>query len=196
MSRRLILQDFLPYLLNRAGMKIGVMFSRDVEPYGVTLPMWRVLIELWHKGDHRLGELADRTSIDMSTLSRLLVVMQRNKLIVRRRSGLDRRALSLTLTEKGLELIEEVAPFALYYEKQAMEGLNKDEVVQLKHLLRKVFENLEAAGRAATASKNEAKIEARNAAKSDANAEAKGAKSQAKGKARVRKTKATPADRA
>lgn len=196
MSRRLILQDFLPYLLNRAGMKIGLMFSRDVEPYGVTLPMWRVLIELWHKGDHRLGELADRTSIDMSTLSRLLVVMQRNKLIVRRRSGLDRRALSLTLTEKGLELIEEVAPFALYYEKQAMEGLDKDEVVQLKHLLRKVFENLETAGRAATASKAEAKIEARNAAKTDANAEVKGAKSPVKSKARAGRTKATPADRA
>lgn len=153
MSRRLILQDFLPYLLNRAGMKIGLMFSRDVEPYGVTLPMWRVLIELWHKGDHRLGELADRTSIDLSTLSRLLVTMQRNKLVVRRRSGLDRRALSLTLTEKGLELVEEVAPFALYYERLAMEGLSKDEVVQLKQLLRKVFENLDAAKQAATAEK-------------------------------------------
>ncbi|MBI1201344.1 MAG: MarR family transcriptional regulator [Rhodopseudomonas sp.] len=196
MARRLILQDFLPYLLNRAGMKIGLMFSRDVEPYGVTLPMWRVLIELWHKGDHRLGELADRTSIDMSTLSRLLVVMQRNKLIVRRRSGLDRRALSLTLTEKGLELIEEVAPFALYYEKQAMAGLNKDEVVQLKHLLRKVFDNLEAAGRAATASKIEAKIEARNASKADASATAKGGKSPPKGKARARAVKPTPADQA
>ena len=141
MSRRLVLQDFLPYLLNRAGMKIGLMFSRDVEEYGVTLPMWRVLIELWHKGDHRLGELADRTSIDLSTLSRLLVTMQRNKLVVRRRSGLDRRALSLTLTEKGLELVEKVAPFALFYEKQAMEGMSKDEVIQLKALLRKVFDN-------------------------------------------------------
>ena len=101
MSRRLVLQDFLPYLLNRAGMKIGLVFSRDVEPYGVTLPMWRVLIELWHKGDHRLGELAERTTIDLSTLSRLIVSMQRKRLVVRRRSGLDRRALSLALTERG-----------------------------------------------------------------------------------------------
>jgi len=134
-------------------MKIGLMFSRDVEPHGVTLPMWRVLIELWHKGDHRLGELAERTSIDLSTLSRLLVSMQRKRLVVRRRSGLDRRALSLTLTEKGLELVEEVAPYALFYEKLAMEGLSADEVTQLKHLLRKIFENLEQAGRAKAAVK-------------------------------------------
>lgn len=146
MSRRLVLQDFLPYLLNRAGMRIGLMFSRDVEPHGVTLPMWRVLIELWHKGDHRLGELADRTSIDLSTLSRLLVSMQRKRLVVRRRSGLDRRALSLTLTEKGLELVERVAPYALYYEKLAMEGLSNSEIAQLKQSLRKIFDNLEKAG--------------------------------------------------
>lgn len=162
MSRRLVLQDFLPYLLNRAGMKIGLMFSRDVKPYGVTLPMWRVLIELWHKGDHRLGELADRTSIDLSTLSRLLVSMQRKRLVVRRRSGLDRRALSLTLTEKGLELVEGVAPIALFYEKLAMEGLSADEVKQLKHLLRKIFESLEHAGRAkATSIKAEKKSRSR-----------------------------------
>jgi DNA-binding MarR family transcriptional regulator len=143
MAPRLVLQDFLPYLLNRVGMKIGFMFSQDVEQYDVTLPMWRVLIELWHKGDHRLGELAERTSIDLSTLSRLVVSMQRKKLVVRRRSGADRRALSLTLTKKGVELTENVAPIALHYERLAMGGMSKAEVAQLKGLLRKAFANLE-----------------------------------------------------
>ena len=40
MSRKLNLQDFLPYLLNRAGLRIGVMFSRDIEDFDVTLPMF------------------------------------------------------------------------------------------------------------------------------------------------------------
>lgn len=162
MSRRLVLQDFLPYLLNRAGMRIGVMFSREVEQFGVTLPMWRVLIELWHKGDHRLGELAERTSIDLSTLSRLLVSMQRKRLVVRRRSGLDRRALSLTLTEKGLELVEKCIPYALYYEKLAIEGLNEAEIAQLKQSLRIIFNNLEPVARQQTeAAKAERKPRAR-----------------------------------
>jgi DNA-binding MarR family transcriptional regulator len=98
MPRKLNLQTFLPYLLNRAGLRVGLMFSRDIEPFDITLPMWRVMVELRHNGDHRLGELSERTSIDMSTLSRLLVAMQRRNLIVRRRSGVDARALSLTLT--------------------------------------------------------------------------------------------------
>jgi DNA-binding MarR family transcriptional regulator len=149
MSRKLNLQDFLPYLLNRAGLRVGLMFSRDIEPFDVTLPMWRVLIELWNKGDHRLGELSERTSIDMSTLSRLLVTMQRKNLIVRRRSGLDGRALSLTLTPRGLALTEKIVPYALRYEDVAMDGLSEREVGTLKDLLKRVYLNLEGADRTA-----------------------------------------------
>jgi DNA-binding MarR family transcriptional regulator len=145
MARKLVLQEFLPYLLNRAGVRMGIMFSKDIEPYGITLPMWRVMIELWHRGDFRLGELADRTDIDISTLSRLLVAMQRKGLITRRRSGSDGRALSLTLTPEGLDLSEKIAPHALRYEGLAMNGLSDVEVKRLKKLLQRVFENLEEA---------------------------------------------------
>jgi DNA-binding MarR family transcriptional regulator len=148
MSRKLNLQEFLPYLLNRAGLRVGLMFSRDIEAFDVTLPMWRVLIELWYNGDHRLGELSERTSIDISTLSRLLVAMQRKNLIVRRRSGLDGRALSLTLTPRGLALTEKVAPYAVRYEGVAMKGMSAREVATLKNLLKRVYLNLEKADRA------------------------------------------------
>ncbi len=148
MSRKLNLQDFLPYLLNRAGLRVGLMFSRDIEAFDVTLPMWRVLIELWHNGDHRLGELSERTSIDISTLSRLLVAMQRKNLIVRRRSGLDGRALSLTLTPRGLALTEKIVPYAVRYEDFAMHGMSAREVATLKDLLTRVYMNLEKADRA------------------------------------------------
>jgi MarR family transcriptional regulator, organic hydroperoxide resistance regulator len=144
MSKRLVLQNFLPYLLNRAGTRIGALFSEDVAPLGVTLPMWRVLTELWQSGDHRLGELAERTSIDLSTLSRLIASMQRKQLVTRRRSGLDRRALSLTLTEKGLKLAERVTPYAHYYENLAMKGLTPSEIIILKDLLSRIFNNLDA----------------------------------------------------
>jgi DNA-binding MarR family transcriptional regulator len=103
------------------------------------------MIELWHNGEHRLGELSERTSIDISTLSRLLVAMQRKHLIVRRRSGLDGRALSLTLTERGLELTRRIVPMARRYEELAKQGLSEKDVAALKRLLKTVYRNLEAA---------------------------------------------------
>lgn len=172
MSRKPNLQDFLPYLLNRAGLRVGLMFSRDIEPFDVTLPMWRVLIELWNNGDHRLGELSERTSIDMSTLSRLLVAMQRKNLIVRRRSGLDGRALSLTLTPRGLALTEKIVPNALRYEDVAIEGMNAREVATLKDLLKRVYVNLQkidgAESRRPAAKKRPAKKQARRRLKASA----------------------------
>ena len=149
MSRKLNLQDFLPYLLNRAGLRIGIMFSRDIEGFDVSLPMWRVMIELWHRGDYRLGELAERTSIDLSTLSRLLVSMQRKGLIVRRRSGVDGRALSLTLTQRGMDLSERIVPHALRYEHIATQRLSQRDLAKFKELLNKVYHNLHAAEEAA-----------------------------------------------
>src|SRR5438105_9081587 len=52
------LSDAFPYLLNRVGVRMGELFSRRLEPYGVTLPMYRVMATLWEKGERRLGELA------------------------------------------------------------------------------------------------------------------------------------------
>ena len=85
MKTAFALAEFLPYLLNRAGVKIGLAFARDIESLDVTLPMWRVMVALWESGDQRLGDLAERTSIDFSTLSRLLVNLQHRQFIVRRR---------------------------------------------------------------------------------------------------------------
>jgi len=147
MTRKLVLQDFLPYLLHRAGIRIGLMFSREIEHLNVTLPMWRVLVELWHNGDHRLGELAERTSIDLSTLSRLLVSMQRRQLIVRRRAGDDGRALSLTLTDKGLALTKRILPYAVSKSDLATQGMSASEVKMLRSLLKKVYANLNAGAR-------------------------------------------------
>jgi DNA-binding MarR family transcriptional regulator len=136
------LANFVPYLLNRAGVKIGLTFARDIAPLGVTLPMWRVMAALWENDNQRLGDIAERTSIDISTLSRLLAGLQKKRLIVRSRSGSDGRALSVSLTEKGRRLTERIIPIASHYEEVATRGLNKNDLRQLKRMLIKLFSNI------------------------------------------------------
>lgn len=143
MKNKLALADFVPYLLNRAGVKIGLSFARDISSLNVTLPMWRVMAALWESGDQRLGELAERTSIDISTLSRLLVTLQRRQFIVRRRSGDDGRALSVSLTARGREMTEKIIPTALHYEEVALRGVDAADVKRLKRLLNMLFSNIQ-----------------------------------------------------
>lgn len=142
MKNSFALADFVPYLLNRAGVKIGLAFTRDIEPLGVTLPMWRVMIALWENGDQRLGDIAERTSIDISTLSRLLGTLHRKRFIVRRRSGMDGRALSVCLTEKGRAMTDRILPIAMHYEDVAIQGINQSDLQRLKKMLIKVFSNI------------------------------------------------------
>lgn len=144
MKNAFALAEFLPYLLNRSSVKIGLAFARDIKPLNVSLPMWRVMVALWESGDQRLGELAERTSIDISTLSRLLVTLQRRQYIVRRRSGLDGRALSVSLTEKGRAMTEQIIPVARHYEDVATRGLDDADIRRLKRMLVKLFSNIHA----------------------------------------------------
>jgi DNA-binding MarR family transcriptional regulator len=142
MKNSFALADFVPYLLNRAGVRIGLAFGRDIQPLGLTLPMWRVMVVLWESDNQRLGDIAERTSIDMSTLSRLVVTLQRKQFIVRRRSGVDGRALNISLTDKGRAMTERIIPIASHYEEVAIRGINAGDLRRLKGLLIKLFSNI------------------------------------------------------
>ena len=142
MKHNFTLADFVPYLLNRAGVRIGLVFAREIEPLGVSLPMWRVMAALWEQDDQRLGDIAEHTSIDISTLSRLLVTLQRKQFIVRQRSGTDGRALSVSLTDKGRAITERIIPIASHYEDVAIRGVNSNDLRRLKRLLVRLFSNI------------------------------------------------------
>ena len=137
------LAQYLPYLINRAGVRLAVNFGRDIADQGVVLQEWRVLAALAAQGPQRLSELAVLTSIDLSTLSRLVERMARKDLVRRSRATGDRRALSLRLTAKGRRVTAVIIPTARRYERVALLGLSKAEARTLKRLLSQVYANLD-----------------------------------------------------
>jgi len=134
--------NYFPYLLNRAGVRVAVAWGHDTKRYGVVLQEWRVLAALATRTPQRMSELADFTSIDRTTLSRLVSRMAASRLVTRGRSEDDGREVQIDLTEEGERVAEQLMPLALYYEKVALEGLSAEEVVAFKDMLRRVFSNL------------------------------------------------------
>lgn len=137
------LDDFLPYLLNRAGTRIADAFGREARRQGVTLQMWRVLAALHQKDGQTVGGLARMTSIDVSTLSRLLDQMQKRRLVSRTRGGQDQRSVAIHRSVAGEAVTEKLIPIALAYERQAASGLDSRQVTALKEMLRRLFANME-----------------------------------------------------
>lgn len=138
------LDDYLPYLLNRAGARIAASFTEVVRGYGITLPMWRVLAALNEKNGQRMNELAQRTSIDASTLSRVVDGMEARGLARRARDGADARSIVVASTPAGRELTAKIVPLAHYYEQITLRGFGEREARLLKRMLIRLYSNMDA----------------------------------------------------
>jgi MarR family transcriptional regulator, organic hydroperoxide resistance regulator len=136
------LGQFLPYLINRAGVRLAVNFARDIADTGVALQEWRVLAVLAATGEQRLSDLADLTSIDLSTLSRLVTRMARQGLVARLNGNADRRERRIALTQRGRDRTRAIIPTARRYERLAVAGFSAAQERELKQLLRRVYANL------------------------------------------------------
>src|SRR5580692_11082372 len=124
----------MPYLLNRLGVRMGVLFSRKIAPYGLTLPMYRVMASLIEQPNQKLGELAAMTSAELSTMSRLVGSMVGLGLVTRARLPNDERTVCINLTPKGRALTLRLMRDARHYEEVAISRLPPETVDRLKEI--------------------------------------------------------------
>jgi DNA-binding MarR family transcriptional regulator len=136
--------DYLPYLVNRVGAALVERFTADaLAREHLTIAMWRVLATLSGAGEQRQIDLADMTTIDVSTLSRLVTRLVGRGLVTRQRSTVSNREVTVALTPKGIALVRRLIPIAAELERIAIAGLPAKEVAALKRTLRRVHANLE-----------------------------------------------------
>jgi DNA-binding MarR family transcriptional regulator len=136
------LQNFLPYLVNRIGPPIVDGFAGPLAAAGVDLQSWRVLAVLSEFGEQTVGAVSQLTSINFSTLSRLLDRMRRKGLVEKRRDKKDGRAVTVLLTATGRAKAEFLIPHALAYEAELTRDFSKAELETLKQLLSKLYDSL------------------------------------------------------
>ena len=137
------LDSYLPYLLNRAGARIATAFGEEMRPLGASLQMWRVLAALREKDGRRMGDLSLTTSIEVSTLTRLVDNMEQKGLVARRRDAADSRAVLLHVTPAGRRLTRRILPIAERYETVALKGFGAAETETLKAALRQLYANMD-----------------------------------------------------
>src|ERR1044072_1194878 len=145
---KLNLPDYLPYLVNRVGAALVARFSADaLEQHDLPIAMWRVLAALSDNGAQRQVDLAGLTSIDVSTLSRLVSRLIAMGLVTRLRSAKSSREVVVRLTAQGDALVAQLIPVARALEKRAIAGLPKGELAAAKAALRRIYANVEGGGK-------------------------------------------------
>jgi DNA-binding MarR family transcriptional regulator len=136
------LEKAVPFLLARAGISMGKRFATQLLPFNMSLIEWRVCVSLYELQNSTLGELAEKTSYETSTLSRTINGLTKKKLIARVQSKFDRRSFALKLTPKGRVLTAKIIPLAKEYENSAIANFSAKEADQLRAMLSKVYENM------------------------------------------------------
>ena len=101
-----------------------------------------MLAALSNNGDgQRQVDLSGMTSIDASTMSRLVSRLVRIGLVTRSRSETSNREVVVALSGKGRALVQRLIPIAQALERKASAGLSAKELVVVKRLLSRMHQN-------------------------------------------------------
>ena len=141
------LSEFMPYLINRVGAALVERFTADaLQGTQLTIGSWRLLLALSNHDGTRQVDLAALTSIEVSTVSRLVTRLSQRGLVIRARSANSNREVVVSLTPKGRALVAGLVPVAAALERAAMRGVPAKELAAAKRVLRRMHANLTARG--------------------------------------------------
>ena len=136
------LEDHLFFHFSQILARRTRAINARLRSYGLDYSRWRVLAVLQEHPRATMGELADLTSVDRTTLTRTLGLMEEAELIVRRERKSDRRSVAISLTAQGRRMFVRILPLTLVETDRALTGFSAEEIGTLKDRLKRMAENL------------------------------------------------------
>lgn len=138
----LSLHDFPGFMIHRTDAKLTNYFLKQLKPYHITTEQWTVMCALYKKEKGMIQkELAEFIGKDQTTLVRIIKTMERKGLVRRKENTEDKRSHFLFLTNKGMEINEELEPLVKEINRTFVEGISDEEISQLKYILNKFYNN-------------------------------------------------------
>jgi DNA-binding MarR family transcriptional regulator len=122
----LLLDEFLPYRLNRLADAVSRRFSTIYrERYGLTRPEWRTLATLGQFGTMTATAVGAHSAMHKTKVSRAVAELERRKWLLRRTDTRDRRIEHLTLTAAGTRTYRALVPLAREFEARFLAELGE-----------------------------------------------------------------------
>jgi DNA-binding MarR family transcriptional regulator len=139
MQEKDFVDSYLPYLLARASFTISSEFHAQVEAAGFTVSEWRILASLSGVKQRTVGELADIVLAKQPTVTKMVLRMASEDLVMRAPCTQDKRQAWVSITPKGQKLVKPLLKKAALHEKQVLSSLGEPHSQALKSILQKLF---------------------------------------------------------
>jgi DNA-binding MarR family transcriptional regulator len=131
------------FLLDRTlrQMRHALQVHLNEKNVKLTVDQWILLNEASSAGVISHNELSKRVSKDPASVTRIVSSLEELKLIARIPSKKDQRVLLLKVTAAGRKELQQAAAAIQNYRKSVLKGIEKEELLHVKLLLDKMFEN-------------------------------------------------------
>ncbi len=139
------LEDVLYYLIDKTN-KVARKYSQDAfvkAGFDVTVDQWLVLKKIADTEQINQVELAASLFKDTASITRILQLLAKKKLVRKEFKESDRRNLLLSLTSKGEQFYKQLLPLVRAMRIQGVYDFNEVEREQIKRLLIRMIRNLE-----------------------------------------------------
>ncbi|MBT6328445.1 MAG: MarR family transcriptional regulator, partial [Kordiimonadaceae bacterium] len=130
-----ILDDYPLYNLNRTSATYIDQMSSRLKDFNMDQPSWRVLMLLGDKNPSSVGELSRRSVTKISTITRILMRMEKEDLVSRAPFAGDNRVIEVFITDKGKSLLKELRILADDVYSQAFDGISDQDVITFTNIL-------------------------------------------------------------
>ncbi|MCI4669114.1 MAG: MarR family transcriptional regulator [Bacteroidia bacterium] len=107
----------------------------------ITPEQWIILSALEENDGQSQIELANASFKDAPTVSRILVLLENKKLLLRTRSDGDRRHFKVFLTEKGKETVKIARPAIYASRHRGWQGLSEEDYENFLKITDQIFKN-------------------------------------------------------
>ena len=133
------LQSFLPFLLNQAAEESSLAFQRVYKGrYGMLRNEWRVLFHLGVYGQMTAKEIAERSKMHKTKISRAVQKLADRRFLTRTRDAADRRSDQLELTAAGLAAYRDLREVAREHDAAMVRAFSDADAARLRAMLKRL----------------------------------------------------------
>ena len=137
--RRLDLAQFLPYRLSVLSNRVSSAIARTYSArFDLSIPEWRVTAVLGGADGLSARDVAERTAMDKVQVSRAIARLVSKKRVQRLADRSDARVTRLSLSAKGRDIYDEIAPLALALEDILVDALSAADRATLDRIMTKL----------------------------------------------------------
>lgn len=145
MKQEIKLHEVIFFSIDQTNKKIKQYSQKKFSDSGldITIDQWVLLKLIDENPDISQTRLAELAVKDTASVTRILDILEKKKLLSRNNNSEDRRKFTISMTEDGKNFITKHMPLVLELRKQGIKGINGEDLKTLRKLLKKIAENME-----------------------------------------------------